>query len=732
MEFELPRYIQFGREICGDLAQAERREWWLANGRGGYAAGTIAGTLTRRYHGLLIAPLEVARGRSLVFAKAEATLFDGHLDQPLYVNRWASGAVEPRGDLHIEHFHLDGRLPVWRYAIGDLRIEARVWMEPGAHTTYVAYRLLPAAVEQKGLRLWVRLLINARNHHAQTFADDFSPPVETDATELKVGLAAASTLRFRTCCGTFHPHSTWIDNFQLMSERQRGLPDSDSHLCVGQMSVSLHEGEWVGFVASLEENPSPYLTEALDRCRRYDAMLLRRAKVLNGALSEAPDWIEQLVFAADGFLVSRPRPAENADAESMGDVDGCSVIAGYPWFCDWGRDCFIALPGLTLSTCRHDEACRILEHWAHFIDAGMLPNRLPEDGAAPEYNSVDAALWYIEAWRAYTASSQDTAALRRHFPALSDIIEHYARGTRHGISSDPKDGLLHAGEPGVQLTWMDAKVGGWVVTPRIGKPVEVNALWYNALRAMAEFAEALELDSEPYRVRAERVRAGFKRYLCPNGEGLADVLDGPHGDDLSLRPNQILAVSLAHSPLGLDEQAAVVRTVGERLLTSYGLRTLDPAHTDYRARYEGGVVERDSAYHQGPAWAWLLGHYAMALYRVSGDAQVALSLLQPLRDHLCDAGLGTISELFDADPPHTPRGTPSQAWSVACTLHAWCQLEQARRMQAKSSVGAGSVGSSHAPDPRPSRRGAGDGIVVVTGAAASSTGAGRRVREDGR
>ena len=285
-------------------------------------------------------------------------------------------------------------------------------------------------------------------------------------------------------------------------------------------------------------------------------------------------------------------------------------------------------------------------------------------------------MWYFEAWRAYLDISHDQAVLADVFPVLADMIDWHVRGTRYGIGMDPADGLLHAGEPGAQLTWMDAKIGDWVVTPRIGKPVEINALWYNALMIMADFAEQLARSPTPYRSRAARVQQGFQRFVRPDGAGLFDVLDGPAGNDATLRPNQIFAVSLPHSPLEPEAQRAVVQICGRELLTSYGLRSLAPGHPDYHPHYLGGVWERDGSYHQGPVWAWLLGHYALAEYRVHGDAAAAQARLYPIRDHLFGAGLGTVSEIFDGAPPHHPRGAPAQAWSVACTLEAWQRLER--------------------------------------------------------
>jgi 4-alpha-glucanotransferase len=339
----------------------------------------------------------------------------------------------------------------------------------------------------------------------------------------------------------------------------------------------------------------------------------------------------------------------------------------------------IALPGLTLATGRYDSARRILETFARFVDRGMLPNVFPGSGETPDYNTVDAALWYIEAWRAYFALVPDDVALARVFPVLAEIVECYHSGTRYGISMDEADGLLRAGEPGVQLTWMDAKVGDWVVTPRIGKPVEINALWYNALLTMADFSKRLEKPDTKYRGMAKRTRTGFQRFIKPDSGGLFDVLDSLSGTDPASRPNQIFAVSLPHSPLAANDQTAVVDVCARELLTSYGLRSLSPDHDEFRPFYQGGVWERDGSYHQGPVWAWLLGHYALAEYRVTGDAVRAQARLTPIRDHLFDAALGSVSEIFDGAAPHFPRGAPAQAWSVACVLDAWLRLERAKR-----------------------------------------------------
>lgn len=670
----LPPAVHFGREICGSLALAECREWWITNGISGYAAGTVGGTLTRRYHGLLFAPLRAPAGRVLVFAKADATLTGNGHAWPLYTNRWVGGVVQPEGNVHIESFHLDGRMPVWRYAIGTIRLEARVWMEHGANTTYVAYRLDPAyRGSSADLELEVNLLANARDHHHNTQPGDFRVAIESDGNRLRVVHRDWFTLHVKACEGTISPDETWVEKFYLSVERARGLPDQDNHLSVGYATLRLQPGRWVGIVASLDAEAPDNLHAALRRFQGRDHEVLATARQQHPELQDAPIWLDQLLLAADTFVVSNPGTAY---------PDGESVIAGYPWFGEWGRDTLLALPGLTLACGRPDRSKRILEHFANFIDRGLIPNVFPGDGQQPAYNTVDAALWYLEAWRAYVELTDDRPSLRRVFPKLSDIIAWYCKGTRYGIGVDPVDGLLRAGEPGTQITWMDAKIGDWVVTPRIGKPVEVNALWFNALNAMASFAELLGLAEEGhYRLLAAKAREGFQCFIKGDGRGLLDVLDGPSGNDPSIRPNQILAVSLHYSPLAPAAQGEVLQVCGETLLCSYGLRSLDPAHSEFRPHYGGSIRERDSGYHQGPVWAWLLGHYALAEYRVHGDARVAQSWLEPIGDHLRDAGLGTVSEIFDGAPPHHPRGCPAQAWSVACTLEAWWRLQ---RLQPKA------------------------------------------------
>jgi len=366
-------------------------------------------------------------------------------------------------------------------------------------------------------------------------------------------------------------------------------------------------------------------------------------------------------LAASQFVVARPTQA---------DPDGRSIIAGYHWFGDWGRDTMIALPGLTLATGRPEIAKQILLAFAPYVSQGMLPNFFPEGGTAPQYNTVDAALWYVEAAAAYVEATNDLTALKALWPTLQEVVTSYRNGTRYGIHMDA-DGLIVASAPGIQLTWMDAKVGDWVVTPRMGKPVEIAALWYNALLRMAEFAALLKQPAKEFAALGQLARGGFERFWNEQTGFCYDVVDGPDGDDATLRPNQIFAVALAHSPLTPERQLAVVDVCAARLLTSNGLRTLAPSDPRFVARYAGPQRDRDAAYHQGTVWPWLLGPFAVAHARVHGDRATARALLERLADQLLDAGLGTISEIADGAAPFTPGGAIAQAWSVAELLRAW-------------------------------------------------------------
>jgi predicted glycogen debranching enzyme len=662
--------VQFGREICGDLAVAEKREWLITNGIGGFASGTVAGVQTRRYHGLLFAALKPPLGRTLLTSRLQEIVeYDGHC-YALDTCRWSDGSVAPEGYRQIEGFRLEGGAPVWTFACADALIEKRIWMEPGANTTYVSYKLVRAT---RPLRLEMKAFVNYRDYHSSTQAGGWRMNVEPVERGLRVTAFDGATPLYLFSNGAdASPAQDWYSNFDLAAERYRGLSDREDHLHAGTFRAVLNEGASVTIVATTEGVTRLDAEAALAAHQERQHSLLKAWSGANPTASEAPAWIRQLVLAADQFIVKRAR----AD-----DPDGRSVIAGYHWFGDWGRDTMIALPGLTLTTGRPEIAARILRTFARFVDRGMLPNLFPDAGETPEYNTGDASLWYFETIRQYVEATHDLRLLRDLFPVLEKMIDAHLCGTRYCIRVDPQDGLLHVGQPGVQLTWMDAKVGDWVVTPRIGKPIEINALWLNATSAMARFARLLGRPETCYVYLLKRARKGFARFWNEAAQCCFDVLDGPEGHDPTIRPNQIFAVSLAESALTEEQQRAVVDTCTRHLLTSYGLRSLspdDPGHR-YRGHYGGSQLDRDGSYHQGTVWAWLLGPFALAHLRVYGDQGKAARFLEPMANHLGVHGLGTISEIFDGDAPFTPRGCIAQAWSVAEILRAWTAVAAARK-----------------------------------------------------
>jgi predicted glycogen debranching enzyme len=665
--------IKFGRQICGDLNSAETREWIVTNGIGGYASGTVAGLLTRRYHGLLLAALHPPLGRTLLLAQLEEEVTYAQQFYELSTNRWARDNVTPSGYRHIESFELVDTIPTWQFACADALLTKRIWMEPGANTTYVQYQLGRGT---EPLQLQLKALVNYRDYHSSTQSNDWHMGIEPIDSGIQVtAYPGATPLYLISDRAQATPAHQWYYNFELALEQERGLGDREDHLHAATFLVTLNPGESLTFVASTERHPNLDGAAAL-KLRQAQAKKLLTLWQMNQSehsYKNRPAWIDQLVLAADQFIVDRPLP--NAP-------NGKTIIAGYPWFGDWGRDTMISLPGLTIATGRPEIARSILQTFAQYVDQGMLPNRFPDAGEVPEYNTVDATLWYFEAIRSYYQATGDEELIRELFPVLADIIAWHCQGTRYGIHLDPADGLLYAGEPGVQLTWMDAKVGDWVVTPRMGKPIEVNALWYNALRTMAKFAQCIGRPHQEYKALADLTLAKFSRFWNPETGYCYDVLDGPDGDDATLRPNQIFAVSLmgsginAYSPLlTAAQQRSVVDICGRLLLTSHGLRSLDPRHLDYQGHYGGNPLKRDGAYHQGTVWGWLLGPFVLAHLCVYDNPAQARQFLAPMADHLLAHGLGTASEIFDGDAPMTPRGCIAQAWTVAEVLRAWVATE---------------------------------------------------------
>lgn len=663
-----------GRSTCGELTQAMGYEWLVTNGIGGFASGTACETNTRRYHGLLVASLAPPVARTLMVAAIDVTARYASVEYALATHEFGDGTVAPRGYLHLESFHLEQGMPVWRYAIADAVLEKRLLMQPGHNATHVSLQVLRAS---EALHLGLTPLCTYRDYHSHG-RGGWKPALHEirDGCEIEAFPAAQ---RYRMICAgaTFTQDPDWYWNFRHRVECARGLDDIEDLFRPGRFALSLEAGEQTTVVLSTGAQLPVAFADLRDASERHAAGLLARLP------AGSPGGLEQLALAADQFIVERHRD---------GHATGKSVIAGYPWFGDWGRDTMIALPGLTLVTQRHAVTEAILRTFAAHVSEGMLPNRFPDGGETPEYNSVDAALWFFHTIDQHIRYSADSSLAAALYPVLRDIIAWHQRGTRYGIHMDPADGLLACGLDGTQLTWMDAKVGDWIVTPRVGKCVEVNALWYNALRVMEGLASQLNEgdDFVRYRHAADLVHDSFERFWNQPRASLFDVIDGPEGDpgqdvqrhDGRVRPNQIFAVSLPHSPLGPDRQRTIVDTCARELLTSHGLRSLAPGEPGYVANYTGGPRERDGAYHQGTVWAWLIGPFVDAHYRVYGDAAMARSFLEPLILHLESACLGSISEIFDADPPFAARGCFAQAWSVAEILRAWLNLhaqEAARR-----------------------------------------------------
>jgi len=669
----LPPRERFGPNICGDLTEANQREWLVSNGLGSYACGTISGIQTRRYHGLLIAALQPPADRYLLFSKAQTILLDGSDETLLYANCYADQSIEPRGYRHIEAFEIDGRMPVWHYRVGGIKLEMRIWMEPCANTTYIAYRLDPSNldVDLQQYKVKCEILVNIRDHHSISERQGFATDAQMNGQTCQLTLPHEHYLHIKAVGGDMHMHGEWRAQVHLAEEQKLGLQGGDCHYQLGHAMLNLTPGRWVGIVCSLHEDASTDLRAALNRFRSRDIEMLKRAKTRVEEFENATDWVNRMLLATDHFIFSRP-------VEDL--PNGESVIAGYPWLGDFGRQTMMALPGLTLATGRYDSARRILQTFGRFIDQGMLPNEIPGNGEAPRFTSVDASLWYIEAWRSYLKATQDLRSLHKIYPVLQRIIIACLKGTRHGIEMDADDGLLACGDGSVALTWMNGHANGEYVTPRIGKPVEINALWFNAVNTMTRFAYQLGLNPNPYGDLVKKTLRGFQRFVRAKDQGMYDVLDGPQGHDETIRPNQIMAVSLPYSPLDQETMARVVNICNKELLTAYGLRTLSPRHPQYQPRIKGDAGQQTKAWYQGGVWAWLLGHYALAEYRVHKDALAAQSRLSGLQDHMQSGALGNIGEVFDGAAPHASHGAIAHACAVACNLEAWWKLEKAKKI----------------------------------------------------
>jgi predicted glycogen debranching enzyme len=662
------------RERAGTLLS---REWLVTNGLGGYASGTACGLATRRYHGLLVAALPAPLGRMMMLNQLgeRLRLSDG-TEVPIGVEAVRQAGSPAAG--HLSEFRLESGLPLWRFEVGGLVLEKRVLVAHLQNTSFVTYRL---ASGDAPVRLILSPAVHFRSHDA---AVDCAHPgvyrfcAQGDQYEIAIDQLPPLRLFLTGPDAAFTLDAAATAKLTYEVEARRGYESTGDLWSPGHFGVRLDPGAEVALVASTETWET---LRALEPAEALRAERTRRARLIRAARPQARGgFATELIGAADQFLITPAgRVEDTARAHAAGE-EIRTVIAGYHWFTDWGRDTMISLEGLTLTTGRYVEAGYILRTFAYYIRDGLIPNMFPEGRTSGLYHTADATLWFFHAIDRYLEATGDQETLHLLLPRLIDIVDHHRRGTRFGIGVDPRDGLLRQGEEGYQLTWMDAKVGDWVVTPRRGKAVEINALWYNALRLLEGWVREArgEAPARALADDADRARRSFhERFWYEEGGYLYDVVDGESGDDPACRPNQLFAISLRHPILDRSRWEPVVEVARRRLLTPVGLRSLAPGQPNYKPKYDGDLRARDAAYHQGTVWAWLIGPFIDAWLRVHpGDRATARRFLDGFAAHLNEACLGSISEIFDAEAPYTPRGCIAQAWSVAEVLRCWAKTAE--------------------------------------------------------
>lgn len=640
--------IRFGAQVCGHLSEGVLREWLVPDGCGGYAMGTVSGLRARRYHALLVVSGDTPAVRRVGLASLDPVLtLPSGATVRLGTHEWSSGVVDPGGHTHLERFDLDDGLPRWRWRVGEVVLERVLAMAHGRPNLAVVHRLVAGGP----VRLSLDALCTWRDAHGERSAAG-PPPVVTPVSDGVVIEGA-----YRLAGPGWVSAGQWWHGVHYREEAARGLPAEEDLWHAGSFGAVLPGPgarlavcAWAG---ELDLRPEPATTTIAAARRR------NREVVATAQPADAVD--ATLALAADAFVVTART--------------GPDVVAGYPWFGTWSRDTLTAYEGLFLVTGRAEEGRRLLLAYAATLSEGMLPNTA--DTGRTEYNSVDASLWFLDAVTRYVAATDDLDLAGELVPAMRDVIGAHLAGTRYGIRVDPADGLLCQGAPGMALTWMDARVDGVPVTPRTGKPVELNALWVSGLAGFAALCDRIGAAADAAVAAHAAARASFaRRFPVPGGEGLHDVLDGPAGDDPSTRPNQLLAWSLPHAPLRPDPSALLA--IGAALLTPVGLRSLGPASPDYRPVHRGGPRDRDRSYHQGTVWPWLLGPYASACVGAGIPIQ---DLFCGIEHHLSEFGLGSISETSDGQPPHAASGCPFQAWSVAELLRARRLERSARELE---------------------------------------------------
>jgi predicted glycogen debranching enzyme len=646
--------IRLNKTITQDFDAGISREWLETNGLGGWASSTIFGAHTRRYHGLLVAAVQPPVSRMVILSKLDEIIdISGHRFE-LGTNVYP-GTVYPQGYKFLQHF-TKGLFPIFEYQVYGINIRKTILAIHGENTTLIFYEILDAP---SGFSFELLPLVAGRDYHSLVQANDAICKKASfqDGFFYARPYNGVPNLFIKIFGAEFKTLPDWYYNFEYIEEKNRGLDFREDLFRYGIFRLHLEKNDKVAIIISTQDptGRDPFKMYDLEKDRRLD---------LFSNLPQQDDFSKRLALAADQFVVKRGKNLR-------------TIIAGYHWFTDWGRDSMISLPGITLVTGRFDDSKKILRSFTESVSQGMLPNRYPDISEKPEYNTIDATLWFFVAIYKYLEYTGDKRFVSGELmPVLEDIIHWHDKGTRFNIHTD-EDGLLYGGMPGAQLTWMDAKAGDWVITPRQGKAVEVNALWYNALKILAVLSKRFNKTTSAirYEKRDRQVKYSFSKvFWNKEQQCLYDYVDGDFRD-ASIRPNQIFAVSLPFPVLSMKRAKSVLRAIEKRLLTPYGLRTLAPVHPDYNPRYEGDQLSRDSAYHQGTVWGWLIGPFIDALVRIKGPAgkKQARAILKNMSRHFRDAGIGTISEVFDADAPYRPRGCIAQAWSISEVLRAYIE-----------------------------------------------------------
>ncbi|CDG34798.1 glycogen debranching protein [Acetivibrio thermocellus BC1] len=649
--------MNFGKSSWRTYEQGIQREWLLTNGIGGFASSTIIGSNTRRYHGLLVAALKPPVSRHLILSKIDECVTVDNESFNLF--SYEVPGFIMHGYHHLERFEYD-MLPKYIYRVKDVYVEKEICMVYGENTVVVVYHVINGT-GRTNLRLTP--LVNFRDYHFNSGRAymSFERKFEKDVLTVRPSCYDIDIKLYSTDGKFTELDDIWFYNMDYAVERERGLASTEDHYIPGYYDIEIKplEEKYITFVATVEKNVNH--RDGLKIIEKEK----KRLKKLASKAGYKDELAKKLVLAADKFIVHR----ESTNAKT--------VIAGYPWFTDWGRDTMISLAGLTLATRRFEDAKEILYTFSKYVKDGLIPNMFPDAGHEPPYNTVDAALWYFEAVNKYVNYTHDYKFIKENiYSGLKQIIEYYSKGTHFNIKAD-EDYLISAGDEHTQLTWMDAKVGDWVVTPRHGKAVEINALWYNALKIMSQLSKHFKEDAGLYDEMAEKVKKSFEeKFWNEEKKCLYDCLTPNYKDD-KVRPNQILAVSLSYPVIEGEKAKSVVDIVFKELYTAYGLRSLSPKEKEYVGVYMGDQYRRDGAYHQGTVWTWPLGHFITAYLRVNNYSpearKMALRFIEPFKDHLQDACLGSVSEIFDGNEPLIPRGCFAQAWSVAEILRAYVE-----------------------------------------------------------